>query len=308
MAEKRVTLRDVAAAAACRAPPRVSCSATPRGISISEPTRQRVRRDRAAISATCRTRSRGRCARGRRGSSSSAVDSGYDGNYARTFTRGLDAELAAHDHVLLVRHGHAAPGSQQRLLEAIAPRAVLRMPDYLATRSRVRRRRLGRRARREQPGAAAATWRPRPLPHRRRAAGRRPPLGRFGCGSPRGGGQARAARAAAAIVPRDRGRRAPARSAAFLAAHAGVTAVAAFDDDVACASWPPRGPRPAPSPATWPSSASTTPRTARCSRPRSPRAHRRRGPRPPDAPGSSWASTATGSPPRPREVIVRESA
>jgi DNA-binding LacI/PurR family transcriptional regulator len=34
--------------------------------------------------------------------------------------------------VLLVRHGHSAPGAQQRLLEAISPRAVLGMPDYLA--------------------------------------------------------------------------------------------------------------------------------------------------------------------------------
>ena|SRR5487761_1578740 len=50
----------------------------------------------------------------------------------RSFTRGLDDELAAHDYVLLVRHGHAAPGSQQRLLDATSPRAVLRMPDYLA--------------------------------------------------------------------------------------------------------------------------------------------------------------------------------
>jgi DNA-binding LacI/PurR family transcriptional regulator len=62
------------------------------------------------------------------------IDSGYEGNYERTFTRGLDEELAVHDHVLLVRHNrpHSVPGSQQRLLEAIAPRAVLRLPDYLA--------------------------------------------------------------------------------------------------------------------------------------------------------------------------------
>ena len=67
---------------------------------------------------------------GRRGSSC-CIDSGYEGNYSRSFTRGLDDELAAHDYVLLVRHGHSAPWAQ-RLIEAISPRAVLRLPDYLA--------------------------------------------------------------------------------------------------------------------------------------------------------------------------------
>lgn len=52
------------------------------------------------------------------------VDAGMEGNYTRTFIAGLDAELAAHDHVLLVRHGHSADSARQ-VLDAITPRAVL---------------------------------------------------------------------------------------------------------------------------------------------------------------------------------------
>lgn len=61
-----------------------------------------------------------------------SIDSGYESNYSRSFTRGLDDELAAHDYVLLVRHGHSAPRSRQRLIEAIAPRAVLPQPESFA--------------------------------------------------------------------------------------------------------------------------------------------------------------------------------
>ena len=42
------------------------------------------------------------------------VDAGMEGNYSRSYIRGLDEELAAHDHVLLVRHGHAAPSRPSR--------------------------------------------------------------------------------------------------------------------------------------------------------------------------------------------------
>jgi DNA-binding LacI/PurR family transcriptional regulator len=61
------------------------------------------------------------------------VDAGFDGNYSRSFIRGLDDELAAHDHVLLVRHGHATPHATQQVLDAIAPRAVLRMGEAYLT-------------------------------------------------------------------------------------------------------------------------------------------------------------------------------
>ncbi len=131
MAEKRVTLRDVAAAAGVsRATAGFVLSDAP-GISISAATRQRVRETAQGLGYVPHSIARAL----REGSSRIVVlsiDSGYEGNYLRTFTQGLDEELAAHDYVLLVRHGHSAPGSQQRLIEAISPRAVLRMPDYLA--------------------------------------------------------------------------------------------------------------------------------------------------------------------------------
>ncbi len=56
---------------------------------------------------------------------------GLEGNYTRSYIRGLDDELAAHDHVLLVRHGHGAPRSTQRFLDTIAPRAELRIAAHL---------------------------------------------------------------------------------------------------------------------------------------------------------------------------------
>ena len=131
MAEKRVTLRDVAAAAGVsRATAGFVLSDAP-GISISEATRQRVRETAQGLGYVPHSIARAL----REGSSRIivlSIDSGYEGNYLRTFTRGLDEELTGRGYVLLVRHGHAAPGSQQRLIEAIAPRAVLRMPDYLA--------------------------------------------------------------------------------------------------------------------------------------------------------------------------------
>ena len=132
MAEKRVTLRDVAAAAGVsRATAGFVLSDAP-GISISAATRQRVRETAQGLGYVPHSIARAL----REGSSRVivlSIDSGDQGNYLRTFTQGLDEELAAHDYVLLVRHGHSAPGSQQRLIEAISPRAVLRMPDYLAS-------------------------------------------------------------------------------------------------------------------------------------------------------------------------------
>jgi DNA-binding LacI/PurR family transcriptional regulator len=131
MSEKRVTLRDVAAAAGVsRATAGFVLSDAP-GIAISEATRRRVRETAGNLGYVPHSIARAL----REGSSRIIVltiDSGYEGNYSRSFTRGLDDELAAHDHVLLVRHGHSAPGAQRRLLEAISPRAVLGLPDYLA--------------------------------------------------------------------------------------------------------------------------------------------------------------------------------
>jgi DNA-binding LacI/PurR family transcriptional regulator len=130
MTEKRVTLRDVAAAAGVsRATAGFVLSDAP-GIAISEATKQRVRETAAGLGYVPHSIARAL----REGSSRIVVltiDSGYEGNYSRTFIRGLDDELAARDHVLLVRHGYSAHTSQDRLIEAVSPRAVLRMPAYL---------------------------------------------------------------------------------------------------------------------------------------------------------------------------------
>jgi DNA-binding LacI/PurR family transcriptional regulator len=232
VAEKRVTLRDVAAAAGVsRATAGFVLSDAP-GISISATTRQRVRETAQGLGYVPHSIARAL----REGSSRIivlSIDSGYEGNYLRTFTQGLDEELAAHDYVLLVRHGHSAPGSQQRLIEAISPRAVLRMPDYLASghefddggwygglagNVEVQLRYL---AGRGHSGIAVA------IPDGD------PPLGPV---------RLRFAREAAAriglpaplplIVPRDRDSGAAAIRA-FLDASPAVTAFAAFDDDVA---------------------------------------------------------------------------
>jgi DNA-binding LacI/PurR family transcriptional regulator len=131
MSSSRVTLRDVAAAAGVsRATAGFVLSDAP-GAAISAATRERVRETAKGLGYVPHGIARAL----REGSSRIVVlsiDSGYEGNYSRSFTRGLDDELAAHDYVLLVRHGHSAPMAQQRLVEAIAPRAMLRLPDYLA--------------------------------------------------------------------------------------------------------------------------------------------------------------------------------
>ncbi|MER6083914.1 LacI family DNA-binding transcriptional regulator [Streptomyces sp. NPDC001833] len=164
------------------------------------------------------------------------VDQGLEGNFSRSYVLGLDEELAAHDHVLLVRHGRAAPENLQRILDAIAPRAVLRLgeaymqghePDdedwergfafnaglqigYLAERG-------------HSHIAMAMPDHDFPLTEARlgfaREAARRlglPSLRRF-------------------VVPRPR-RAGEAAVAAALAAHPEVTALAAFDDDIALRS------------------------------------------------------------------------
>ncbi len=131
MSSRRVTLRDVAAAAGVsRATAGFVLSDAP-GIAISAATRARVRETAKGLGYVPHGIARAL----REGSSRIVVlsiDSGYEGNYSRSFISGLDDELAAHDYVLLVRFGHSAPMAQQRLIEAISPRAVLRLPDYLA--------------------------------------------------------------------------------------------------------------------------------------------------------------------------------
>jgi len=126
MSTGRVTLRDVAAASGVsRATAGFVLSDSPR-MSISDATRERVRQAARDLGYVPHGIARAL----REGSSRIvvlSVDWSMDGNYARSYIRGMDAELAAHEHVLLVRHGHGAP--EPRVLDAITPRAVLRLAE-----------------------------------------------------------------------------------------------------------------------------------------------------------------------------------
>lgn len=131
---KRVTLRDVAAASGVsRATVSFVLRDSPNQ-AISTATQERVRQAARDLGYVPHGIARAL----REGSSRIVVlnvDAGMEGNYSRSYIRGLDEELAAHDHVLLVRHGHAAPQSTQQVLDVIAPRAVLRLAEaYLAGR------------------------------------------------------------------------------------------------------------------------------------------------------------------------------
>jgi DNA-binding LacI/PurR family transcriptional regulator len=61
------------------------------------------------------------------------IDVGMEGKYSRSYVQGLDAELAAHDHVLLVRYGLHTQQSTQQVLDAITPRAVIRFGETYLT-------------------------------------------------------------------------------------------------------------------------------------------------------------------------------
>ncbi|GAA3706701.1 LacI family DNA-binding transcriptional regulator [Streptomyces tremellae] len=61
------------------------------------------------------------------------IEAGFEGHYARSYIEGLDAELAAHEYVLLVRHGHHTPRATQQVLDVIAPRAVIRFGETYLT-------------------------------------------------------------------------------------------------------------------------------------------------------------------------------
>src|SRR6266571_4560847 len=129
---KRITLRDVAAASGVsRATVSFVLNDDPNQ-TISAATRERVRQAAHDLGYVPHGIARAL----REGSSRIVVlniDWGLEGNYSRSFVRGLDDELAAHDHVLLVRHGHSAPQSTQQVLDTIAPRAVLRFAEaYLS--------------------------------------------------------------------------------------------------------------------------------------------------------------------------------
>lgn len=53
------------------------------------------------------------------------IDASLEGNYSRSFIGGLDAELAAREHLLVVKHGHPTPESTLQLTHTVSPRAVI---------------------------------------------------------------------------------------------------------------------------------------------------------------------------------------
>jgi DNA-binding LacI/PurR family transcriptional regulator len=131
-ASGRVTLRDVAAASGVsRATVSFVLNDDPRQ-TISAATRDRVKQAARELGYVPHGVARAM----REGTSRVVVlsiDAGLEGAYSRSYVRGLDAELAAHDHVLLVRHGHHTPRSTQQILDAIAPRAVIQFGETYLT-------------------------------------------------------------------------------------------------------------------------------------------------------------------------------
>jgi hypothetical protein len=130
----RVTITDVAAASGVsRATVSFVLRDSP-GQSISASTRERVRRAARDLGYVPHGIARAL----REGTSRIVVltiDPVLDGNYARSYVAGLDAELARHGHMLLVRYSHDhssdrdAPEpepDQRQLIDALSPRAVLR--------------------------------------------------------------------------------------------------------------------------------------------------------------------------------------
>lgn len=131
----RVTLNDVAAASGVsRATVSFVLRDSP-GQSISAVTRERVREAARTLGYVPNGLARAL----REGTSRIVVltiDAAFDGNYARSYISGLDAELAAHEHVLLVRYSHAhdtTDGSERLVLDTVIPRAVLRFGEQYLT-------------------------------------------------------------------------------------------------------------------------------------------------------------------------------
>jgi len=129
---KRVTLNDVAAASGVS---RATASFVLRDSpdqSISAATRQRVRQAARDLGYVPHGIARAL----REGTSRIVVlrlDVALDGNYARSYVRGMDEELAAHDHALLVRYEHGGRANAGATLDAVAPRAVLRFGEPYLT-------------------------------------------------------------------------------------------------------------------------------------------------------------------------------
>lgn len=228
---RRATLKDVAAASGVsRATVSFVLNETPNQ-TISPATRERV---------LSTARSLGYVPHGiakalREGTSRIVVlhiDTGLDGNYSRSYIRGLDDELAANEHVLLVRHGSG--DTLQQILDVVRPRAVLRFGHVYRTGHELDDQGGG-----WQDGLAAhATMQIRFLAERGHtrialALPADPPLRevrfRFASQAVEAAGLPPLA---TVVVPRPRAAGAAAVRA-FRAAHGEVTAVAGYDDDTA---------------------------------------------------------------------------
>ena len=128
-----MTLNDVAVASGVsRATASFVLRDSP-GQSISTATRERVREAARALGYVPNGNARAL----REGTSRIVVltiDAALDGNYARSYIRGLDAELAALEHVLLVRYSRdTADLTESLVLDTIVPRAVLRFGEPYLT-------------------------------------------------------------------------------------------------------------------------------------------------------------------------------
>ncbi|MFG1928777.1 LacI family DNA-binding transcriptional regulator [Cryptosporangium sp. NPDC048952] len=53
------------------------------------------------------------------------VDARLEGNYSRSYISGLDDELALHEHILVVKHGHPTDESTAHLTHMVSPRAII---------------------------------------------------------------------------------------------------------------------------------------------------------------------------------------
>jgi DNA-binding LacI/PurR family transcriptional regulator len=128
----RVTLNDVAVASGVsRATVSFVLRDSP-GQSISAATRERVREAARSLGYVPNGLARAL----REGTSRIVlltIDTALDGNYARSYIGGLDAELALHEHVLLVRYAPPHDAAERLVLDTIAPRAVLRFGEPYLT-------------------------------------------------------------------------------------------------------------------------------------------------------------------------------
>ncbi|MFI6347382.1 LacI family DNA-binding transcriptional regulator [Streptomyces sp. NPDC050560] len=129
---RRVTLNDVAAASGVsRATVSFVLNDDPRQ-TISAATRDRVRQAAHDLGYVPHGVARAL----REGTSRVVVltiEPGLEGHYSRSYIDGLDTELAAHAHVLLVRHGHDSPHTTRQVLDTITPRAVIRFAETYLT-------------------------------------------------------------------------------------------------------------------------------------------------------------------------------